>query len=275
MSPAKVGNLIKADESVRSAVNEDDGKLLRLLIFLQHILTGLVLLVSASLIACSIWLLTRPQPLSVIVKPPLSNDAQTENLLVDLFPVKVEWTSSGLDEKVSVYLENVEGGRRTPKKSVSSDVRGVVFQGDEVVQAAMLRGYKQQNEIRAVVEWRNGSSRSEPKAMTVGITVALNLFGKLIEHGEERPEPFHTLFALIDQSTSALPADYRFNGDLVGMMKTGKPFVMPLSSSNDDGSVTIRDPDKIDWFKPLSFVYSGPDDPRIVKTIVSGRPERL
>src|SRR5258705_8687501 len=67
LSPAKVGNLIKADESVRSAVNEDDGKLLRLLIFLQHILTGLVLLFSAALIACSIWLLTRPQPLSVIV----------------------------------------------------------------------------------------------------------------------------------------------------------------------------------------------------------------
>jgi hypothetical protein len=78
-------------------LNEGDRKLLRLLILLQHILTGLVLLVCAALIAWSIWLSTKPQPLSVIVKPPVSNDAQTGSLLVDLFPVKVDWTSSGLD----------------------------------------------------------------------------------------------------------------------------------------------------------------------------------
>jgi hypothetical protein len=112
LTPAKIGNLIKVDESVRSAVNEGDRKLLRLLILLQHILTALVFLVCAALIAWSIWLLTRPQPLSVIVKPPVSNDAQTGNLLVDLFPVRVEWTSSGLDENVSVYLENVRGQQK-------------------------------------------------------------------------------------------------------------------------------------------------------------------
>jgi hypothetical protein len=163
LTPAKIGNLIKIDESVRNAVNEDDAKLLRLLIILQHVLTVVVLLVCAALIACSIWLLVRPQPLYVIVEPPMSNDATTEGLLVDVFPVKVEWTSSGVDENVNVYLESIEGGKRTPKKSVSSDVRSVVFEAADVVQAAFLRGYRQQNQVRAVVEWKNGNSRSTSK----------------------------------------------------------------------------------------------------------------
>jgi hypothetical protein len=120
---------------------------------------------------------------------------------------------------------------------------------------------------------KNGNSRSTSKAMRVGITVALNLFGQLIENGEEVPKPFHSLFALIDQSTAELPRDYCFNGNLVGKMKTGEPFVMPLSSCNDNGSVTIPNQDRIDWFKPLGFVYGGPDDPRIVKTVVSGRSD--
>jgi hypothetical protein len=90
---------------------------------------------------------------------------------------------------------------------------------------------------------------------------------------KEVPKPFHSLFALIDQSTAELPGDYCFNGNLVGKMKTGEPFVMPLSSCNDNGSVTIPNLDRIDWFKPLGFVYGGPDDPRIVKTVVSGRPD--
>jgi hypothetical protein len=59
---------------------------------------------------------------------------------------------------VEVILKSCVIARRTPKKSVPSDVRSVVFEADDVVQAAMLRWYEQQNEIRAVVEWKNGSS---------------------------------------------------------------------------------------------------------------------
>jgi hypothetical protein len=167
-------------------------------------------------------------------------------------------------------MSKAEEGRQ---RSRFSPMSGAWFLKKTKSSSLRCSGYKQQNQIRAVVEWKNGSIRSEPKAIILGITVALNLFGKLIEHGEQRAEPFHTLFALIDESTSALPVDHCFNGNFVGRMKTGEPFVMPLSSCNDDGSVTIRGAAEIDWFKPLGFAYSGPDDPLIVKTIVSGRPE--
>lgn len=204
---------------MRQAVNEKDAQILTLLVILQHILTTIVLLVCAALVGCSIWLLTRPQPLSIIVKPPVSNDSTTGDLLVDIFPVKVEWTSTGPDENVNVYLESIEGNKRTPKKTVSSDVHSVVFQPDEVVQAAPLRGYKQENEIRAVVEWKNSNTRSSPKSMIVGITVSLNLYGTSIEHGEVVSTQFHTLFATIDNSTQALPRDYCLKGDFDGRTK--------------------------------------------------------
>lgn len=66
LSPAKLGKIVDSDTSVRDAVNDQDQKLLRLLIIFQHSLTVMVLLVSASLVALSVWLFTRPQPLSVL-----------------------------------------------------------------------------------------------------------------------------------------------------------------------------------------------------------------
>src|ERR1044071_1506524 len=90
LSPAKLGKLVESDARVRGAVNAQDQKLLRLLIVLQHGLTAIVLIVSGALIALSVWLSTRPEPLSLLVTPPSAVDEAAEGLLVDLDSLDVE-----------------------------------------------------------------------------------------------------------------------------------------------------------------------------------------
>ncbi len=270
LTPAKIGKLIESDSRVREVVNEQDQKLLRLLIILQHVLTVVVLLACAGLVALSIWLISRPEPLSVSALAPQAVAPDAKGVLVDLDPIVVQWTSTGKDEPVSVFLENVDGGRRTQKKTVSSNVRSVRFEPSEVFEAASSRGFGT-NRIRSVIEWSANTSVSESKDLLVGIEIDLLLNGRLVTpHGKQRT--IHTLFATIDQSTEHLPQDYCFNVDLVARSNDGPPLIIPLHSCNRDGEVQIPALKQVNWSRPVELVYGGPDDPRIVRTRVSGEP---
>jgi hypothetical protein len=116
LTPAKIGRLIESDARVRGVVNDQDQRLLRLLIIFQRLLTVIVLLVSAALIGVSVWIMSRPRPLSILVKGPEAMLPDSNGRLVDLDPITVEWTSSGRNEPVSVFLENVDTVKRTPRK---------------------------------------------------------------------------------------------------------------------------------------------------------------
>jgi len=271
LTPAKIGKLIESDSRVREVVNEQDQKLLRLLIILQHVLTVIVLLACAGLVALSIWLISRPEPLSVSALAPQAVAPDAKGALVDLDPIVVQWTSTGKDEPVSVFLENVDSGRRTQKKTVSSNVRSVRFEPSEIFEAATSRGFHRVNRIRSVVEWSANTSVSESKDLLVGIEIDLLLNGRLVTpNGKQRT--IHTLFATIDQSTEQLPQNYCFNVDFVARSNMGPPLIIPLHSCNSDGEVQILALNQVDWNRPVGLVYGGPDDPRIVRTRVSGKP---
>jgi hypothetical protein len=271
LTPARIGKLIASDSRVREVVNEQDQKLLRLLIILQHLLTVIVLLACAGLVALSIWLISRPEPLSLSALAPQAVAPDAKGALVDLDPIVVPWTSTGKDEQVSVFLENVDTGRRTQKKTVSSNVRSVRFEAPEVLEVATSRDFHRANRIRSVIEWSSNSSISESKDLLVGIEIDLLLNGRLVTpNGRQRT--IDTMFATIDQSTEHLPQDYCFSTDFVARSKTGPPLVIPLHSCNNDGEVRIPGLTQVDWNRPAGLVYGGPDDPRIIRTHVSGKP---
>lgn len=268
LTPARIGKLIESDSRVRDVVNDQDRKLLTLLIIFQHALTVIVLLVCATLIGVTVWLLARPQPLSIEVGSPAAVEKDAGGLLVDTDPVIVRWNSTGKVERIAVFLENVDSGSRTPKKEVSSDVRSAYFKPSDVTNVAVNRGYRQSNRVRSVVEWSSNRSTSEIRNLLVGINVELMLNGHLLSpDGKKRT--IHTLIATIDQSTASFPPDYCFGGDLVGWTNRN-PIVIPLRSCNSDTEVVIPSLDTIDWNRPVGFVYHGQDDARIVRTRVSG-----
>ena len=227
-------------------------------------------LVSAALVLLSAWLVSRPQPLSIVANPPKAVAPEAQGLLVDLDPVLAEWTARGKEEPVSVFLENVDSHQRSAKHIVSSSVHSVIFEPAEVAQVATNRSYRQKNRIRTVIEWPENTVYSELQDLMVGIEVQLMLNGKLVGPAESG-RPFNGLFATIDKSSANLPPDYCFDGDFVCVTGTG-PTVVPLRSCANDGEVIIPVLKDVNWAKPYHFVYDGPDDPRIVRTAVQGAP---
>ncbi|MBB6143041.1 hypothetical protein HNQ77_000985 [Silvibacterium bohemicum] len=270
LSPAKLGKLVESDSRIKDSVNAQDQKLLRLLIILQHGLTVIVLLVSAGLVGLSVWLISRPQPLSVTVKAPTDVNKDAEGLLVDLDPLDVQWQSQGVPETVTVFLENVDTGAQSGKRTPAADIRDVVFSPSEVHQVATDRGYHHKNRIRSVVEWSKGKATSQPVDLLVGINVELALYGQLIA-ASGKTGVIHTLVATIDDDTAALPTDYCFTVDMVGRSKTSA-VVIPLNSCNADTQVSIPGLNTLDWTRPLGLVYNTPDDRKIVRTQVTGHP---
>lgn len=269
LTPAKLRDLVGSDERVRQAVNDGDRDLLKILIILQYMLTSLVLLVCAALIGVTVWLYMRPEPLSVTQTGPKAVISAAEGHLVDLDPIIVDWTAAGAEETMSIFLENVDSGRRTEKKTVTSSVRSVQFEPIDLSEVATNRGFHAKNRIRSVIEWKGGISASEPNDLFVGIEVDLQLYGRLVSpEGTDRT--IHTLFATIDRNTARLPSDYFFKGDFVATTTDG-PLVVPLSSRNNDGEVIIPELDRVDWGRPVGFVYGGPDDPWLVRALVSGK----
>lgn len=266
LTAAKIERLIKSDENVRKAINAEDARLLGRLAVLQYTLTALVLIVCALLIAATIWLYTRQEGLSVTSAGPQAITRDAGGLLVDLDPIRVEWTCSGKEEMISAYLENVDSQAHCAKRTVASNVRSVVFEPTNVLAIATDRSFHGKNRIRSVLEWPGGRTASEPKEMRVGIEVELHFSGTLVStNGNKRT--IHTLFATIDRSTENLPRNYEFTGDFVATTTNG-PMVVPLVGKNSDGEIMVPNLEAVVWTKPTGFVYDGPDDPRIVRSYV-------
>lgn len=213
--------------------------------------------------------MARPQSLSVVPNSPHAIVKNAGGILVDLDPARVEWTTKGKDEQVTVFLENVDSQTRTEKRSLNSNVHSVDFDVHDMKRVATSREYRGSNRIRAVVEWSDGNAVSDVANVAVGINVELALFGTVV--GDTPDRTIHTLLATIDQSNERLPADYCFSGNFVCYIR-GHPTVVPLRSCNNDTEVKIPDLDKVDWSKPTGFTYNGPDDAKIVRTTVSGQP---
>lgn len=204
------------------------------------------------------------------MKPPTDVDRDAEGLLVDLDLLDIQWQSQGVPETVAVFLDIVDTGAQSPKRTPTVDVRDVVFSPTEVHQVASNRGYRHKNRIRSIVEWSKGKATSQSVDLLVGINVELALYGRLIA-ASGKTGVIHTLVATIDNSTAGFPTDYCFTADMVGRSKTSA-VVIPLESCNADTQVSIPGLKTLDWSRPQGLVYNTPDDRRIVRTQVTGHP---
>lgn len=270
LTPAKLKALLATDKHLRGAVNEGDTKLLLWLIILQYMLITLILLVCTAMVGSSVWLYIRPEPFSVTQSGVKAVIPEAQGVLVDLDPLQVDWTFRGTDQMVSVFLENVDTGDRTQKKSLLASARSTQFSPTDLIPLLRNRDYGSKNRVRSVIEWNSGNATSDPQDLAVGIDVELMLYGRLLTP-DGKTRDINTLFATIDGSTQNMPHDYRFRGDFVGRNSSGQPVIVPLESDNLDGEVTIPNLDQIDWTSPCKFLYDGPDRLEIVRTNVTGK----
>lgn len=260
LTPARIAHLIKEDAAVRSALNAEDTKIIRLIIILQSVITVIVLLVCAALVGVGIWLISRPEPLSIVPLPPISALAEKSEALIDLDPLKAQWEASGTVETITVFLENVDSNARSDKKNISADVRTVEFTPDEVHKVATNREYHGKNRVRTVIEWPGHTVRSVPTDLLVGIRVQLMIGGTFIT--PEGSRPINHLIATIDDSTEHMPHDYCFTANLVGWRRMNA-LIAPLRSCNLGGEKPHGEVDlpflaDIDWNRHVGLTFDQP-----------------
>jgi hypothetical protein len=247
--------LIERDATVRSAVNDQDVRLIRLIVILHNVVTVIVLLVCAALVGLGIWLIARPEPLSIIARPPVAARAGAD-ALTDLNAVKVEWDAKGATESVSVFLENVDTNGRTVKKAVLADVRSVTFSADELQDVASNRKYRGKNRVRTVVEWSGQAARSDIADILVGIKYRLMIGGTLVTPQGSRS--INTLVATIDDSTEQMPRDYCFAVDFAGWSRSGSALVAPLKACNAKSEVNLPFLQQVEWNRQPGLVLNEP-----------------
>ncbi|KAB1068605.1 hypothetical protein [Methylobacterium planeticum] len=269
MTPARIEQIVRHDKEVRRFVNEEDIKILRLIVILQYTATIVVLIVCASLVGLGVWLMRQPDPLTVVARPPTAlATSRTAEFLLDLDPVEVVWDASGAVERVGVFLENVDSHARSRKKTVSADVRTVQFSAEEVHDVATTRTYRGKNRVRTVIEWSGHVAHSEPVDIFVGIQVQLMLGGTLITPKESRQ--ISTMIATIDNSTESMPRNYCFTADFAGWKREG-PLVAPLRSCNTDHEVKLPFLSELDPNRHAGLVFNQPTSDRaLVRTCIAG-----
>ncbi|MUZ65038.1 hypothetical protein [Agrobacterium vitis] len=269
MTPARIEKMVKEDSSVRRLVNDQDIRTIRLIVVLQYVLTTIVLLVCAALVGIGIWLISRPEPLSIVPHVPKSAlSTEIQQPLVDLDPIQADWDSKGSLENISVFLENIDSNARSVKKSVLADVRNVTFSPEELGKVATSRNYRGKNRIRTVIEWPGKIARSDAVDVAVGVKVQLMIGGTLVT--PEGTRSINTLIATIDDSTEQMPPEYCFSVDFAGWNKAG-PLVAPLKSCNRKSEVELPFLPQVDWGRHAGLVFNQPDADRLsVRTCIAG-----
>jgi hypothetical protein len=272
LTPARIGQLIERDVAVRGAVNDQDVRLIRLIVILHNAVTVIVLLVCAALVGLGIWLIARPEPLSIVPRPPVAARGGADLVLTDLDAVKVEWDAKGATESTSVFLENVDNNSRTAKKAVLADVRSVTFSADELHDVASNRRFRGKNRVRTVVEWSGQAARSDITDILVGIKYRLMIGGTLITPQGSRS--INTLLATIDDSTEQMPREYCFAVDFAGWSRSGSALVAPLKACNSKSEVNLPFLQQVEWNRQPGLVLNEPLADRPIARLCIASPQR-
>ena len=125
----------------------------------QKFLPGLVITVAGGF---GVWLLTffflfakHSRSLSINQNGPESILREAGGLLVDIDPIRLQWTATGKEEMVNLFLENVDSQKGSPRKRVPSNVHSVEFDRGEVLSVATNRRFHGKKRSSAVQRYEN------------------------------------------------------------------------------------------------------------------------
>ncbi|MFT3823924.1 MAG: hypothetical protein QM731_08385 [Chitinophagaceae bacterium] len=209
--------LLKQNNNVRRKLESKDRQILDNALTHQFRTNIFVYFLCGLLLVIGIYLFLKPKPLIIDNIQIQNTDSTNKDLLVDIDPVTVTWTSSGKDEEVYVTLENTETGKQTKKLRGQASDGSITFAVDPYTNFDKIltnRIPNRLNNIRVIFYAGSESFKSKPFALKVGVKVICY---------EELPN--HLIFnAIVDQTiidnfyfspSLALFEDEHFNGQRV------------------------------------------------------------
>jgi hypothetical protein len=249
--------VILNDQALKHVLSRKEGDLLRQALKNQFILSLVVYLLCAALFCFGIVMFLRqlslPTKFQVSDINLESDYSLAHGKAVDLDDLVMSWQSQGTPEDVTMYLENVQTGRRSTDLRTNSAQQRLVFPRDTFRPCLTEREPGRSNRVRVICQGREVVFRSREFEVLVGV----NIWGF---YDQERRAV--RLAAMIDH---ALVQGYRFEAK--AMVWTKGPDAHPVTFGGNvrgQADFVVDEPDKIRW-DTLEIVYIGPDDPSIVR----------
>jgi hypothetical protein len=253
----QLSNALEHDAELRQVLDAGDQDILRQALRQQFILSLVVLVLSAGLVAFALIMFLRQQSLPQNLK--ISNfllesvEGQARGKAVDLDDLAATWKSAGEPEDLLVYLENVQTGRRSRELRTGTQQQRVVFPRETYRPCLDERAPGRSNRLRIVCQGQRAVFQSPEFDVWVGV----NIWGFWDqEKGAVR------LAAMIDH---ALVQGYAFEAKVIVWTKGTSPEVLsfggPIRGMAD---FSVEKPEAIRW-DTLSVTYLGPGDASLVR----------
>lgn len=259
LGPAELTRLIEGNATLRSKISEQDFYLLRDALRHQFItsltvytITGLMFLAGVALYT---YISVRPIPVSLTSISTESTAEAAGGIMVDLYPLRIGWSSSGDPEDVTVSLENLETHRRTTAKTVRSTEGTVVFYVSDYQSLLKDRSHGGNNRIRAILQSSKAAFVSTEMSVLVGTTI----LAVLIEPNRMK------IAGIIDNS--AIPY-YNFEAKFLvwasSLAQPARPVTYGGQIKYGQNDFYLDKSLQYDW-STKKLVYFGPDDPNTIK----------
>ena len=167
-------DILKQDNALRDKLASHDRIILDKALTNQFRTNIFVYTLCGILLIIGIWLFIKPKPLQVDNIQVQNTDSTSRDMIVDIDPVTVTWTSSGEDEQVYVVLENARTGKQTKKLRTQASDGSILFEADEWDNYDNIlsnRFPNQSNQVRAIIYAGSESFKSKPFDIKVGVRI--------------------------------------------------------------------------------------------------------
>jgi hypothetical protein len=192
LSESERAQLIAKDNEFKAKISEGDRLIINRIVINQFRTNIFVYSLCAALLVAGLVLFLRPKPLNIDSIQLQNANAFNNDLITDLDPITVTWTSTGSDGPLYVVLANAATGKQSNRIPVQASVGKIKFVVDKYSNFDKILSDREpngSNRIKAILYSGKESFQSTEFEVKVGI--------KIIAY-EERPNLIR-FNALIDQ----------------------------------------------------------------------------
>lgn len=249
-------DLISKDTSLRNKISDQDFILLQQVLKHNFVISIVVYLVCTVLflsgIALYVYQSNKPIPVNINNIQLSNTNHLAEGLPVDLDTLKIQWVSSGKNEDVKVYLENVDTNIRSKEISASVHDNYAEITPEEYKPILSRRQINSFNRVKVVIQSSENSFTSKTKKLYVGLTILGVVFDNKV-----------SIAATIDNS---LVQHYNFEALLVAY-KNGDIDTISLGQDGINGKsdYPINNINEYNW-RDAKLTYLGPDSQKLIRT---------
>ena len=172
LNPSQKDKLLRSDYRLREKITLGDRQILDKALSHQFYTNIFVYSLCGMLLITGILLHLRPAPLAIDNITIQNTDAGNSEMIVDIDPITVTWTSTGADHEVFVVLENIETGKQSKRyRSQASDGKVVLALDiqsnfDKILSNRSPNGA---NRIRGIIYSGSKSFQSKSFDLRVGV----------------------------------------------------------------------------------------------------------